>query len=308
MSDLVGRVRRFNRHWTRVLGLLDQGLLATEHSLAEARVIFELAQRDRWERLALRDHLDLDASFLTRILTSLEEKGLVTTSRSDVDGRRRNVALTDAGRAAFAVIDARSAQQIRGLLRPLTAGQQRTIGEAMTVISSLVQADSDDRNVTVRGLATGDLGWVVQRHGEIYADEFGWNQDFECLIAKIVADYHTNHRPGRENAWVAEVDGARAGCVFCCQRDPDTAQLRILLVEPWARGLGIGTRLVDECVRFARDAGYSTIMLWTNDVLAAARRIYEAAGFTLVEAEPHHSFGHHLVGQNWELVLTEEPS
>ena len=179
----------------------------------------------------------------------------------------------------------------------------------MTIVSSLVgPEDGMNRDIKVRGLDSGDLGWVVQRHGEIYADEFGWNRDFECLVAQIVADYHTNHRPVRENAWIAEVDGARAGCVFCCERDVGTAQLRILLVEPWARGLGIGTRLVDVCVGFARDAGYSTVMLGTNDVLASARRIYEAAGFSLVATEPHHSFGVDLVGQNWELDLIEVPS
>ena len=155
----------------------------------------------------------------------------------------------------------------------------------------------------MRGLDSGDLGWVIQRHGEIYRDEYGWDISFEALVAEIVAAYFANHRPGREQAWIADVDGSRAGCVFCCQRDAETAQLRILLVEPSARGLGIGRRLVDECIDFARGAGYRTIMLWTNDVLVSARRIYEAAGFELVDEEPHHSFGHDLVGQNWELAL-----
>jgi GNAT superfamily N-acetyltransferase len=157
--------------------------------------------------------------------------------------------------------------------------------------------------VTVRGLDSGDLGWVIQRHGEIYRDEYGWDLSFEALVAEIVATYFANHRHGREQAWIAEVDGSRAGCVFCCQRDADTAQLRILLVEPSARGLGIGRRLVDECVDFARGAGYRTIMLWTNDVLVSARRIYEAAGFELIDQTAHRSFGHDLVGQNWELAL-----
>jgi GNAT superfamily N-acetyltransferase len=162
----------------------------------------------------------------------------------------------------------------------------------------------DRSDVAVRSLEPGDLGWVVQRHGAVYADEFGWNTDFEGLVARIVADYHDHHRVGRDNAWIATVDDARAGCVFCVQRDATTAQLRILLVEPWARGLGIGARLVDECISFARAAGYSSMMLWTNDVLVAARKIYQAAGFTLTEEEPHHSFGYDLVGQNWTLELT----
>ena len=175
--------------------------------------------------------------------------------------------------------------------------------EAMAAIGIMTRPDLAPRTVTIRGLQAGDMGWVIQRHGAIYADQFGWNADFEGLVARIVADYHANFVPGRENAWIAEVDGVRAGCVFCCQRDADTAQLRILLVEPWARGFGLGSRLVDECITFARDAGYSEMMLWTNDVLISARRIYEAAGFQLAEEEAHHSFGHDLVGQNWTLSL-----
>lgn len=303
MSDLVARVRRFNRQWTEVLGLLDQGLLETEHSLPEARVLFELAQREVWERGALRDRLEMDPSFLTRVLAALETRGLVAVTRSDRDGRRRDLALTQAGRAAFAVLDARSNAQIEALLDPLSERQRHSVGEAMTVITSQVHPQRDHRRIALRDLGVGDLGWVVQRHGEVYFDEYGWDTSFEGLVAQIVADYHANHRPGRENAWIAEVEGARAGCVFCCERDPATAQLRILLVEPWARGLGLGGRLVDECIRFARGAGYERMMLWTNDVLVSARRIYEAAGFALVEEERHHSFGHDLVGQNWELPL-----
>ncbi len=159
------------------------------------------------------------------------------------------------------------------------------------------------REVTFRGLQPGDLGWVVQRHGEVYWDEFGWNQDFEALVAAIVVDYHTGLKPGRENAWIATVDGVRAGCVFCCERDATTAQLRILLVEPWARGLKLGTQLVERCIAFATAAGYSSLMLWTNHVLTSARQIYEAAGFQLIDEEPHDSFGQQLIGQNWRLEL-----
>lgn len=304
MSVSVERVREFNRGWTEVLELLDQGLLKTEHSLAEARVIFELAQRGSWERLELRDRLGMDASFLTRVLSRLEDKGLVVSTRSEKDGRALDLALTDAGKAAFEVLDARSAQQIGDLLAPLTREQQTTLIEAMTVISHLLGSGISHPDVTLRNLRPGDMGWVVSRHGAIYFDEFGWDADFEALVAKIVYDFHAGLKPGRENAWIAEVDGARAGCVFCCERDVDTAQLRILLVEPWARGLGLGTRLVNECVAFARSVGYSKMMLWTNDVLVSARRIYEAVGFELVEEEEHRSFGHDLVGQNWELDLT----
>ena len=303
MPTLVDQVRAFNRGWTELLGLLDEGLLATEHTLAEARVIFELAQRRSWERLELRRRLGMDASFLTRVLSRLEAKGLVESTPSPTDGRALDLALTDAGRAAYAELDARSAAQVAALVSGLSDEQRRTVAEAMTVITSLIRPGTGDRQVALRGLRPGDMGWVVERHGAIYADEYGWDGDFEALVARIVADYHAGLRPGRESAWIAEVDGARAGCVFCCQRDASTAQLRILLVEPWARGLGIGARLVEACTSFASQAGYDTIVLWTNDVLASARRIYEAAGFRLVDEEPHHSFGHDLVGQHWELAL-----
>jgi GNAT superfamily N-acetyltransferase len=177
------------------------------------------------------------------------------------------------------------------------------VTESMNLISRLIAPSGPQGFVGVRGLEPGDLGWVGQRHGAIYADEYGWDTSFEALVAKIVADYRMDLRPGRESAWIAEHDGVRAGCVFCCERGPDMAQLRILLVEPWARGHGIGSRLVSECVDFARSAGYSKMTLWTNDVLVSARRIYEAFGFELVEQERHRSFGQDLVGQNWELQL-----
>jgi DNA-binding MarR family transcriptional regulator/GNAT superfamily N-acetyltransferase len=306
VSTEVQRVRAFNRTWTEVLGLLDQGLLATEHSLSESRVIFELAHRPSWERQELRDRLGIDPSFLSRVLARLEAKGLVAATPSPSDGRRLVINLSDRGRAVAADLDDRSNAQIDELLAPLTAGQRRTLGESMVVITGLVRQGAPDGDVAIRGLESGDMGWVIQRHGEIYADEFGWNSDFEALVARIVADYHDGLQPDHEHAWIATVDGARAGCVFCCRREAGVAQLRILLVEPWARGLGIGARLVDECIGFARRAGYASIVLWTNDVLVAARRIYVAAGFELTDEEPHHSFGHDLVGQNWRLDLDRQ--
>jgi DNA-binding MarR family transcriptional regulator/N-acetylglutamate synthase-like GNAT family acetyltransferase len=304
MDSTIARVRAFNRRWTEVLGLLDQGLLATEHSLAEARVLFELAQRERWERSGLRSRLGMDASFLTRVLSRLERAGLVVSSPSSTDGRALDVALTGAGRAAFGVLDQRSADQIDELIATMSPEQRATMAESMSVISNLVRPPgAGERRIAVRGLGPGDLGWVIQRHGAIYWDELAWDADFEALVARVVADYHAARTPGRDSAWIAEVDGARAGCVFCCQRDEATAQLRLLLVEPWARGLGLGTRLVDECLAFAAAAGYPKVVLWTNDVLVSARRIYEAAGFELVEQDEHHSFGHDLVGQSWEIDL-----
>lgn len=305
MAEPVAEIRRFNRHWTEVLGLLDESLLETDHSLAEARVIFELSTRPTWERLALRHRLGMDASFLTRVLGRLEQRGLVSSTASTTDGRALDVSLTAAGHAAFDGLDRRSAAQIDGLLASLTADQRRTLSESMTIVRHLTghNPDTDARVTSFRGLLPGDLGWVVQRHGAVYADEFGWETDFEALVARIVSDYRTGFRPGRENAWIAEVDGARAGCVFCCRKDDRTAQLRILLVEPWARGLHLGTQLVDRCIAFAKQAGYAKVVLWTNDVLVAARHIYQSAGFVLVDEAPHHSFGRDLVGQNWELAL-----
>ncbi len=306
MSD-VERIRAFNRRWTEVIGLLDAGLLDTPYSLPEARVLFELGRhRDEepCEQIELRRRLRMDPSYLTRVVARLKRAGLVTTQRSDVDRRHVRLALTPEGRAVAAELDRRSAAQISALLEPLSGDERRRVGAAIDTLDDILNDDPGadrQRSVTVRGLGSGDLGWVIQRHGEIYHDEYGWDISFEALVAEIVATYFAHHRPGREQAWIAEVDGARAGCVFCCQRDDETAQLRILLVEPSARGLGIGRRLVDECIDFARSSGYRTIMLWTNDPLVSARRIYEAAGFTLVDEEPHHSFGHDLVGQNWEL-------
>lgn len=302
-EQAVARVREFNREWTQVLGLLDRGLLETDYTLAESRVIFELAQLESWERLALRERLEMDDSFMTRVLRRLEDVGLVESSPSQKDGRALDLRLTESGRDAFAVLNQRSSRQVAELLEPLTEDQLTTLLESMTIISRLVRTGHQPAEVTLRGLGPGDLGWVVQRHGALYWNEFHWDDSFEALVARIVADYAAEHDPERENAWIAEVDGARAGCIFCCKRDDETAQLRILLVEPWARGQGVGRRLVDECLVFARQAGYSKMVLWTNDVLVSARRIYETVGFELAEEELHHSFGQDLVGQYWELAL-----
>ncbi len=302
---LVEETRAFNRHWSELLGLLNEGLLDTEYSLPQARAIFELARKKELEQSELRERLNIDASFLTRILDQLSKKSLVVSSPSRVDGRRILLSLTPKGRRAFAKLNRRSIQQVTGLLKPLRRGQQRSAVEAMTILRHSVEpVRREEPRVELRGVQPGDLGWVIQRHGEIYGDEYGWNLDFEVLVTKIVGEYASKHKPDREQAWIALVDGARAGCIFCCQRDQETAQLRILLVEPWARGLGIGSRLVQECIGFANQAGYEKLTLWTNSVLVSARRIYEAAGFRLVSEQRHESFGHSLTGQNWDLDLT----
>jgi DNA-binding MarR family transcriptional regulator/N-acetylglutamate synthase-like GNAT family acetyltransferase len=297
----VAAVRAFTRCYTAVLGVLDEGLLDTPYSVTEARVLFELAQRDETELAGLRRDLRVDAGYMSRIVARLEADGLVTRSRSASDGRRQVLALTGQGRSVFATLDARSAAQVGQLLAGMPEPVRRRVVAAMDVVRTVLGAErpAPVRTVLLRAPGPGDYGWVVARHGAVYADEHGWDADFEGLVARIVGDYVEHHDPAREAAWIAEVDGEPAGCVFCVASDATTAQLRILLVEPRFRGLGIGTRLVDQCLRFARQAGYRSITLWTNDVLVAARRIYEAAGFTLVDEEPHHSFGHDLVGQHW---------
>lgn len=312
-AETVAAIRRFNRSWTEVLGLLDRGLLETDHSLAEARVLYELRELVLWPQSDLRERLGMDASFLSRVVGRLERAGLVSVMTSEEDARARILELTDVGRRVAGELVARSDAQVGGLLAPLSGDQRRTVVESTTVLRELFRPRDREPSVEIREVRAGDLGWVIGRHGAIYADEYGWNLEFEALVARIVADHFDPARadaaPGAAgettdtNAWIATVDGARAGCVFCCRHDASTAQLRILLVEPWARGLGLGRRLVDTCVDFARANGDRRIVLWTNDILVAARRIYQDVGFTLVDEEPHHSFGHDLVGQNWGLDL-----
>ncbi|MQA16883.1 MAG: GNAT family N-acetyltransferase [Pseudonocardiaceae bacterium] len=300
---LVESVRAFNRFYTRMIGVLQAGLVGTPYSLTEARLLFELAQRDRIEVAELRRLLDLDAGYLSRILARFGADGLVVRDQSPSDARRQVIALTEAGRAAFAVLDDHQVAAVEQLLEPLSREQQSRLVEAMGTIRETLGDTSRRAGFVLRAPEPGDLGWVVARHGALYAAEYGWDATFEALVARVVADYVDQHDPKREAAWIAEVDGEPAGCVFCVADDGTTAKLRLLLVDPSARGMGIGERLVEECLRFARRAGYSRITLWTNDVLDAARRIYERAGFHLDQQDPHHSFGHDLVGQNWSRDL-----
>jgi DNA-binding MarR family transcriptional regulator/GNAT superfamily N-acetyltransferase len=309
MDSPVAEVRAFTRFYTAVIGVLDEGLLGTPYSVTEARVLFELAQSDATDVADLRRGLRLDSGYMSRIAARLEADGLVTRAPSGRDARRQVLALTPRGREVFADLDARSADQVAHLLDKLGEADQERLVTAMGTVRSLLGAAQGDglpataRTVVLREPGPGDLGWVVARHGSVYAAEYGWNAEFEGLVARIVADYAAAHDPRREAAWIAELDGEPVGCVFCVARDDTTAQLRILLVDPAARGLGIGAGLVAECLRFATAAGYESMMLWTNDVLTSARRIYEAAGFRLVDEEPHHSFGQDLVGQVWERRL-----
>ena len=304
MPSVVEDVRGFNRFYTRVLGLLRPDLAGSSFGLTEARVLFELAHRDDVAVSELRRDLDLDAGYLSRILSGFSTSGLVAREKSAADGRRQVVRLTADGQRAFAELDQLQAGAIATMLAPLDEGQRAELVTSMGRIRRTLGDEPHWRGLVLRPPAPGDLGWVVERHGYRYAAEYGWDTTFEALVARIVADFAERDDSKREAAWIAELDGERVGCVFCTAADTkDTAQLRLLIVEPSARGAGVGTRLVDECLLFARRAGYRRITLWTNDVLVAARRIYERAGFRCDRREPHHSFGRDLVGEYWSRDL-----
>jgi len=297
----VAAIRRFNRFYTSRIGVLHY--LGSDFSLAEVRVLYELANRATAPTAAqLGKDLNLDAGYLSRIIRGFERRGLLARSRSPSDARRNHLALTAAGRAAFAPLGARSHDEMAALLAPLSDADQRRVIEAMETIQAVLGADTPPP-FTLRPHRPGDMGWVVQRHGALYAQEYGWDERFEALVASIVAKFVERFDPARERCWIAEKDGDPVGSVFLVRRSRSVAQLRLLIVDPKARGLGIGARLVAECEAFARAAGYRTIMLWTNSVLTSARRIYEAAGYRLVDSERHVSFGHELVGETWEKAL-----
>lgn len=300
-ADEVERFRAFNRFHTRLVGALDEHLLDSPYSLTEARVLFELGRGAPLEIRELRARSGLDAGYLSRILAAFEDRGLVARERSTADARSVVVSLTTAGRAAYRELDRSSAAENAELLERLApADRERLLGAAEEIEALLEERAGE---VRIRTAGSGDFGWLVERHGVLYADEYGWDVTFEGLVAEIAGGFARGHDPERERAWIAELDGRRAGCILCVREDDETAKLRVLLVEPWARGHGIGSRLVGECLAFARAAGYRRVVLWTNDVLADARRIYERAGFTLVAEGPHRAFGHDLVEQTWSFEL-----
>ncbi len=302
----VDAVRQFNRFYTGHVGALGDGLLGTPFSLTQARVLFELATRDATTASEIGALLDLDAGYLSRILRGFERRKLIARKRTKRDARRMMLSLTAKGRQAFGQLDRRTRKEVAGVLAKLGPSSRTRLLGAMTTVRTVLATDAhSNRRVVVRAPRVGDIGWAIEAHGRLYEEEFGWNAEFEALVATLFARFASSHDPRCERMWVAEVDGERAGCVFVVRNedDPNVAQLRCLLVDPSARGLGIGRRLVEECVAFARAAGYPRMILWTNDVLVSARRIYEAAGFVLKEEERHHSFGHDLVGQVWKLRL-----
>lgn len=308
----IEAVRAFNRFYTRRIGVLHEGLLQSKFSLTETRVLWEFAHCESTTASALARELDLDAGYLSRLLRSLRERGLIRSERSKEDARHVELRLSAAGKRAFAPLDARSRDEVGALLAGLNEDQQQRLLQSIRTIHQLL--DDAPKRVSpylLRPHRAGDMGWVISRHGALYAQEYGWSLDFEALVARIAADFIERFDPAREACWIAERDGANVGCVFLVQaRDeatqavrPGIAQLRMLIVEPSARGLGLGERLVTECERFAREKGYERIVLWTNANLLAARGIYRRAGYVLTGSEPHRSFGHDLVGETWELAL-----
>ncbi|HEX6388442.1 MAG TPA: helix-turn-helix domain-containing GNAT family N-acetyltransferase [Solirubrobacteraceae bacterium] len=305
LEERAEALRAFNRFHTNWVGALDNGLHGTPWSLPEARVIWELGHAGGSAEVAtLRGALGLDAGYLSRLLAKLEDAGVIARERSQADARRQIAKLSAKGRAAFATLDKRSAKEALAALKALPEpDQQRLIGALGEARAILGDRTAATRTVVLRSPRPGELGWIVARHGSLYFQEYGWGLGFERLIARVIADYAEQHDPAREAVWIAEVDGAPAGSVMCLADDEQTARLRLLLVEPSARGLGVGTRLVEECIAFARRAGYEKLVLWTNGPLAAARRIYDRLGFVETAAEEHGDFGPRVLGQTLELRL-----
>ena len=304
LEQKVEAVRRFNRFYTRQIGVLQEHLAKSPLSLTEARVVYELAHHERTTATRLAKELGLDPGYLSRILRSFGRQGFIERRASATDGRQSLLLLTSRGRRAFARLDAGSRSEVVAMLGGLSGDAQARLVAAMRAIEGLLAARPEARtHYLLRPHQPGDMGWVVQSHGVFYAREYGWNEEFEGLVADIVGRFVRRFDPTRERCWIAEKDGENVGSVFLVKRSPVLARLRLLLVEPSARGLGIGARLVDECSRFARRAGYRKITLWTDSQLHAARRIYQKAGYLLTREEPHHSFGHDLVGQTWTLKL-----
>ena len=305
LARRVAAVRRFNRFYTRSIGVLQEGLLRSSFSLAEARVLYELAQCPGTTATGLGRELGLDPGYLSRILQRFERDGLITRVPSEADRRQSALSLTDAGREAFAPLDASSRDEIGALLGALPEPAQASLVAAMGRIEGLLGAPASVAAVPwlLREHHAGDIGWVVSRHGALYAEEYGFDQRFEALVAKVAGEFLAGHDPARERCWIAERSGVNIGSVFLVRESDEAARLRLLIVEPAARGLGIGKRLVAECIGFARTAGYRRVTLWTNDVLTAARAIYQQAGFRLVASAPHRDFGPPLVGEDWDLEL-----
>ena len=302
---LVQSVRSFNRFYTKQIGVLQPGWLGSQFSLPETRVLYELAHHDQPTATDIGKELGLDAGYLSRMLRSLEQHGLVRRSRSNEDGRRAHLSLTPKGRTVFTRLDQQKQEDVAARLHKLSPGDQRRLVAAMQVVEAVLGAKpTASTSYLLRPPHSGDLGWIVHRQGVLYAEEWGYNEEFEALCAQIVAEFVQRLRPSKERCWIAEKDGEIVGSVFLVRQSNTVAKLRLLYVEPTARGMGIGGRLIEECVRFAKQAGYRKITLWTQSELLAARRLYKRAGFTVTAKKPHDSFGRKgLVAETWELEL-----
>src|SRR3989449_5441966 len=299
----IDAVRRFNRFYTRRIGVLREGLLGSPYRLAEARLLYELAQGGQATASALGRDLGLDLGYLSRLLQGLKRRGLVRARRAAHDGRQSLLSLTAKGRQAFAVLDSRSRDATGAMLAPLPEHDRERLVGAMKAVETLLGGEKKEAQILLREHRPGDLGWVVERHGALYAEEYGWDERFEALVAGIVARFVKHFDAARERCWIAEIDGERVGAVLVVKQSRTVAKLRLLIVEPSARGRGLGRRLVQECIAFAREKGYRKLVLWTQSNLAAARAIYKSCGFELRKIEPHASFGVKLTGEYWELVL-----
>lgn len=300
----VATIREFNRFYTRQIGVLNREFLDTPYSLAEVRVLYELYHHDKTTATAVGQELGLDAGYLSRILRGFDRKGLLAREPSSTDGRQTFLRLSAAGRRVFEEVDGRQRAAVAKMLEQMPSSERDQLIAAMHKIERLLGLSPEPPvPYMLRPHQPGDIGWVTHRQGVIYNQEYGWDETFEAFVAEILSKFVLTFNPKRERSWIAERDGEIVGSVFCAEKTKSVAALRLLYVEPNVRGLGIGTRLVDECISFARRAGYKKLSLWTNSVLHPARRIYERAGFDLVESKPHHSFGKDLVGQTWELDL-----
>ena len=303
-DDQIAAVRAFNRFYTRKLGVLDQHLMQSPFSLSEARVLYELAHRDDLSAKEVGAELGLDAGYLSRIVQNFDESGLITRKPLASDRRQYRLALTAKGRQAFAKLDRSSHDEVRAMLAALPGGAGERLTAAMGTIERLLgDSPAPSPPAILRDPRPGDMGWVVQSHGALYASEYGFDSSFEGLVAEITAKFLASFDASRERCWIADIDGLQVGSIFVVRHSDDVAKLRLLLVDPAGRGQRLGQRLVTECIGFAKACGYRKITLWTQSILVAARRIYQDAGFVLVATEPHRSFGQSLVGETWELEL-----
>ncbi|HSP49061.1 MAG TPA: helix-turn-helix domain-containing GNAT family N-acetyltransferase [Pseudolabrys sp.] len=306
IQQRTGAVRRFNRFYTRQIVVLRKTYLDSPYSLGEMRVLYEIAHGDGVTASDIGRALDLDAGYLSRVLRNFKKRGLITRKASDRDARQSNLALTARGHKTFAPAEERSQRDVTAMLGKLGGGEQVRLIAAMQTIENLLDGNStvaSKPDIILRAPRPGDFGWIVARHAELYSREYGWTEPFEGLCAQIVADFANNNDPKRERCWIAEMNGENVGTVMLVKDSDEVARLRLLLVDPKARGLGLGARLVDECVRFARVAGYKKITLWTHSVLIAARHVYEKAGFTLTSSEQRHTWGKDVMAEFWDLEL-----